>query len=83
MRFFAFEVVADDENSVKDLIHKQAILGISPHGIFPFGLAFAALSEQSAKVFGPFRAVVATATELLPWVRDVLRWVRAVYEIVR
>lgn len=80
LRFFAFEVVADDENSITDLIHKQAILGISPHGIFPFGLAFAALSEQSSKVFGNFRAVVATATELLPWVRDVLRWVRAVYE---
>jgi Diacylglycerol acyltransferase len=78
MRFFAFEVVADNWETVKDIAHQPAILGISPHGIFPFGLAFAALTEASAQVFGSFRAVVATATQLLPWVRDVLRWVRAV-----
>ena len=77
MRFFAFEVVADEYDSIKDLVHQQAILGISPHGIFPFGLAFAALSEQAAQAFGSFRAVVASATQLLPWVRDVLRWVNA------
>eukprot|EP00536_Pseudo-nitzschia_multiseries_P001738 jgi/Psemu1/181840/e_gw1.22.77.1 len=77
MRFFAFEVVADEYDSIKDLVHRQAILGISPHGIFPFGLAFAALSDQAAQAFGSFRAVVATATQLIPWVRDVLRWVRA------
>eukprot|EP00533_Pseudo-nitzschia_delicatissima_P008406 CAMPEP_0116088820 /NCGR_PEP_ID=MMETSP0327-20121206/6077_1 /TAXON_ID=44447 /ORGANISM="Pseudo-nitzschia delicatissima, Strain B596" /LENGTH=365 /DNA_ID=CAMNT_0003579933 /DNA_START=130 /DNA_END=1224 /DNA_ORIENTATION=+ len=77
MRFFAFEVVADEYDSIKDLVHEQAILGISPHGIFPFGLAFAALSEQAAQAFGSFRAVVASATQLLPWVRDVLRWVNA------
>ena len=43
------------------------------------GLAFAALpTEASAALFGKFRAVVATATQLLPWVRDVLKWVNAV-----
>lgn len=78
LRFFAFEVVADEYDSIKDLIHNQVILGISPHGVFPFGLAFAALSEESARVFGSFLPVVASATELMPWVRDVLRWVRAV-----
>jgi len=77
MRFFAFEVVADEYNSIKDLIHEQAIIGISPHGIFPFGLAFAALSDQASHAFGSFRAVVASATQLMPWVRDVLRWVDA------
>jgi hypothetical protein len=77
MRFFAFEVVADEYNSIKDLIHEQAIIGISPHGIFPFGLAFAALSDQASQAFGSFRAVVASATQLIPWVRDVLRWVNA------
>jgi len=77
MRFFAFEVVADEYDAIKDLVHRQAILGISPHGIFPFGLAFAALSEQAGHAFGSFRAVVATATQLIPWVRDVLTWVRA------
>ena len=47
-------------------------------GIFPFGLAFAALSESSQSAFGKFRAVVASATQMIPWVRDVLRWVRAI-----
>lgn len=77
MRFFAFEVVADEYETIKDLMKQQAILGISPHGVFPFGLAFAALSDQASQAFGSFRAVVATATQLIPWVRDVLRWVRA------
>lgn len=78
MRFFAFEVIADEYESIKHILHRQAILGISPHGIFPFGLAFAALSEQASQAFGSFRAVVASATQLIPWVRDVLVWVRAV-----
>lgn len=79
LRFFAFEIVADQGfDSINDLRHKQAIVTVSPHGIFPFGLAFAALSEASEKAFGRFRAVVASATQMIPWVRDVLRWVDAV-----
>jgi hypothetical protein len=79
LRFFAFEIVADlGLDSVKHLIEEQAIVAVSPHGIFPFGLAFAALSESSAKAFGRFRAVVASATQMIPWVRDVLKWVDAV-----
>ena len=77
MKFFAFQVVVDNKDTLL-LDNQQAILGISPHGIFPFGLAFAALTEASANVFGRFRAVVATATQLMPWVRDVLKWVNAV-----
>ena len=79
MRFFAFEVVADQGlDSIKTLIDSQAIVTVSPHGLFPFGLAFAALSDASSKAFGRFRAVVASATQMIPWVRDVLRWVDAV-----
>lgn len=79
LRFFAFEIVADQGfDSVKQLLDTQAILTVSPHGIFPFGLAFAALSEASEKAFGRFRAVVASATQMIPWVRDVLKWVDAV-----
>ena len=77
MRYVAYEVVADEFSSVKDLINQQAIMGISPHGIFPFGLAFSTLSDQAFQAFGSFRAVVATATQLIPWVRDVLIWVNA------
>ena len=83
LRFFALEVVADKgHESVKNLLKDQAIVAISPHGIFPFGLAFAALSDSSQKAFGKFRAVVASATQLIPWVRDVLCWVRAVYVLM-
>jgi hypothetical protein len=79
LRFFAFEIVADNGlDSIKDFLDRQAIVAVSPHGIFPFGLAFAALSEVSAKAFGRFRAVVASATQMVPWVRDVLVWVHAV-----
>ncbi len=79
LQFFAFEIVADQGfDSVKHLLDNQAIITVSPHGIFPFGLAFAALSEASEKAFGRFRAVVASATQMIPWVRDVLRWVDAV-----
>ncbi|KAL3900432.1 MAG: hypothetical protein SGARI_006244 [Bacillariaceae sp.] len=67
MKYFSFQVVADQPEALQHLsTQDQAILGISPHGIFPFGLAFAALSETSAQVFGHFRAVVATATQFTP-----------------
>ena len=79
MRFFAFEIVADAEKSYsRELLAKQAIVGISPHGIFPFGLAFATLSESSSAAFGRMRPVVASATQFIPFVRDVLKWVSAV-----
>lgn len=77
MRYLAYEIVADEYDSIKDLVHEQAILGISPHGIFPFGLGIAALSDQAAQAFGPFRVVVATAAQLIPWVRDILTWENA------
>ncbi|CAJ1939771.1 unnamed protein product [Cylindrotheca closterium] len=79
MRFFALEIVVDAETYYsRELLEKQAIVGISPHGIFPFGLAFATLSELTGVAFGKIRPVVATATKLLPFVRDVLKWVGAV-----
>lgn len=79
MRFFAFEVVSDAKKEYsREFLEKQAIVGISPHGIFPFGLAFATLSELSGVAFGRMRPVVASATQLIPFVRDVLKWVGAV-----
>eukprot|EP00934_Nitzschia_sp_Nitz4_P005023 Nitzschia sp. Nitz4//scaffold283_size24287//11589//12736//NITZ4_008404-RA/size24287-snap-gene-0.16-mRNA-1//-1//CDS//3329545651//5013//frame0 len=74
-RYFAFEVVADGgHDSVKDLMDKQAIIAVSPHGLFPFGLAFAVFSEA----FGRARIVVASATQLVPFLRDILRYVHSV-----
>jgi len=79
VRFFAFEIVADSEIEYsKQVLVEKAIVGVSPHGIFPFGLAFATLSDLSSLAFGRMRPVVASATQLIPFVRDVLKWVRAV-----
>lgn len=79
MRFLAVEVIQDSPiTSMGDFKNEPAILTVSPHGIFPFSLAFAALSDISEQAFGKFRAVVASATEMIPFVRDVLKWVRAV-----
>jgi hypothetical protein len=78
LRFIAFEVIADSAEAAIDMKHKQAILAISPHGLFPFALAFAALPEQASEAFGYFRPVVATATNLFPFVNTFLKWLRSV-----
>lgn len=78
LRFIAFEVVADSPKAATNLRDKQAILAVSPHGLFPFALAFAALPEQASEAFGYFRPVVATATNLFPFVNTFLKWLRSV-----
>ena len=81
LRFIAFEVIADSEVAAKAAGHiksEQAILAISPHGLFPFALAFAALPEKASHAFGYFRPVVATATNLFPFVNTFLKWLRCV-----
>ena len=84
MRFIAMEVILDrttsphpiDSNQqVVDVQNDRAILAFSPHGIFPFSIAFPAILPHT---FGVFRPVVATATELFPIVRDFLKWLEAV-----
>jgi 1-acyl-sn-glycerol-3-phosphate acyltransferase len=83
LRFFAFEVVADSARAAKAMDRlnqdgQQSILAVSPHGLFPFALAFAALPEQASQAFGYFRPVAATATNLFPVVNTFLKWLRAV-----
>ena len=80
LRFFAYEIIEDvPKKGDKNLsISEKSIIAIVPHGIFPFALAFAVIGEASQYAFGKFRAVVASATGMLPWVRDLLRWVHAV-----
>lgn len=79
LRFIAFEVIQDkkakNHENIKD---EQAILAVIPHGIFPFSLAFAALPSEATRIFGQFRPVVATATNLFPFVRTFLAWLGAV-----
>jgi hypothetical protein len=56
----------------------QANFAFLPHGIVPFPIAFAVLPEIAQRAFGIFRLVVATATALFPFVRDILMWVDSV-----
>jgi hypothetical protein len=56
----------------------QAMFAFVPHGIVPFPIAFAVLPEIAQRAFGIFRPVVATATALFPFVRDILMWVDSV-----
>lgn len=78
LKFIAFEIIADNPNESFDIKKEQAIFAVIPHGIFPFALAFAALPQAAAQVFGEFRPVVATATALFPFVRTFLGWLGAV-----
>lgn len=76
-RFLALEVVADQGyKSVQDAIDNQAIVAVSPHGVFPFSLVWTAVGPVEDYI-GRLRVVVASATECVPWVRDVLKWIRA------
>lgn len=82
LKFVAFEVVQDlgdgehdDLSSPSlDLLCKQAILSIVPHGIFPFSLGLAALPEDAIPAFGMFRPVVASATSFFPILRTIISW---------
>lgn len=82
LKFVAFEVHCDVPSSLNDkdfnVKKDQAILAICPHGIFPFALGFAVLPELAERVFGQFRPVVATATNLFPFLRTILSWLNAV-----
>lgn len=80
LKFVAWEVILDDPNNTQvfDFQKDQAIYAISPHGIFPFALGFAVLPEFASRVFGEFRPVVATATNLFPFLRTILSWLNAV-----
>jgi hypothetical protein len=85
MRYLAVEFLVDhgsEDQLISSIYYRndvQSILAFVPHGIFPFGLAFAALPEIAQQSFGIFRPVVATAIGYFPLVRDVLSWVHPVY----
>ena len=85
LNFIAFEVVSSSSpSSLSSTTNKtspplnrkkdQVIYAIIPHGIIPFAMAFSALSQDAAQVFGRFRPVAATATAFFPFVRSFLGW---------
>jgi hypothetical protein len=83
IKFIAMEIIADQPGGVSNntnntnlnLQTDQAMFAFVPHGIVPFPLALAVLPEIAQRAFGIFRPVVATATQLFPFVRDILSWV--------
>jgi hypothetical protein len=78
-KFLAIEIIADTSiNYPRSRIaidRDKAILAFAPHGIFPFSLAFAALPDVASNIFGPFRPVIATAANLLPFVNTFVSWI--------
>jgi hypothetical protein len=85
MRYIALQIIVDNGDSTDAQSSSRiqsttdpAILTFVPHGIFPFAFAFGALPEIVQPFFGVFRPVVATAIELFPLVRTLLRWLHCV-----
>jgi hypothetical protein len=84
LKFIAMQVIVDQTATSSaseqpqqrsfDSTTDPAILAFCPHGIFPFAFAFGALPALASKAFGIFRPVVATATNFLPVVSDILLW---------
>jgi hypothetical protein len=93
LKFIAMQVIVDQTSAattattattterqrVFDATTDPAILAFCPHGIFPFAFAFGALPALASKAFGIFRPVVATATNFLPVVSDILLWLEKMY----
>lgn len=84
LKFIAMEVIADQDANLRVNVQRdQAILAFVPHGIVPFAFAFGALPVMAQKAFGIFRPVVATATNFLPVVSDILLWIEKMYVLYR
>lgn len=82
VRYVSMEVRQDScsyEKNKIDIQNDKAILSVIPHGIFPFSLGLAALSDSITKhAFCRFRPVVATATKFVPFLRMFLAWLDSV-----
>ena len=76
LRYISFEVITDDMSGAQgfNLQKDPAILAFSPHGIVPFSLGFAVLTERAKEYFGEFRPVVASATRFYPLVKTIIQW---------
>jgi hypothetical protein len=74
LRYIAIKVILDAQDNDKD----DLIVAMSPHGIFPFSLAFCILPETVETAFGRLAPVVAPATRLFPLVRDFIAWLNGV-----
>lgn len=92
LNYISFEVITDcigytkshqqkpmhDAKQTFDYKKDPAIFAVIPHGLFPFSLAFSALPDIALQTFGFFRPIVATATNLFPFVNMFLSWIEKV-----
>ena len=80
-QFVALEVWRDSKHSTTATDKYKTspgITAIAPHGIFPFAIGIAGIPDMARLAFGKLRVMVATATYLLPLVRDIISMVHAV-----
>jgi 1-acyl-sn-glycerol-3-phosphate acyltransferase len=54
------------------LAQQNAILAFCPHGIFPFALGVAAITDWGQAIFGAFRPMVASAVQRVPLLGDLV-----------
>lgn len=57
--------------------NQQHVFSVTPHGLFPFSLAFSAISPLR-EFLGVDRIVVASATSYVPILRHVIQWLGSV-----
>ena len=78
--FVALEVWRDSKRANNTVVDQTSpgITAICPHGIFPFAIGIAGIPDMAKLAFGKLRIMVATATYLLPLVRDIIHMVHAV-----
>jgi Diacylglycerol acyltransferase len=86
VKFVAMEILSDQKQSQypnghlaptigsPEFHNEQSVLAFVPHGIFPFGFGFGFISYTAEQIFGYFRPVAATATSLVPFLRDIILW---------
>ena len=81
LRYIAMKVVTDhpgQDHADQTASRDQSILAFVPHGVFPFAFAFGALPDKAQTAFGIFQPVIATATNLFPVVRTILKWLSCI-----
>ncbi|KAG5187160.1 mono-or diacylglycerol acyltransferase type 2 [Tribonema minus] len=77
LRYFSGRAVGHLSKDAGDH-QQQALYCLVPHGIFPFGIAFAALSDFHESVFNSARPIVANGILHMPVIGHILRMLGAV-----
>lgn len=73
--YFGITVLADGTTPTRG---QQYIFAFTPHGVFPFGVALAAIGKMNSKVFHNLKVVIASSIKHMPPIRQVLESIGAV-----